>query len=272
MKLKQSVKHLSGVSGVYEIRCIVSNKFYVGSAVDLRARRSDHGKALRGNRHRNRHLQNAWNKYGESSFVFSVLEFVKDKEKLIEREQHYIDTSNPEYNIARVAGSCLGYRHTEEAKMKVSKANKGRVFSEDILKKKRSVMRDIITKNIGVPRSESTKEKLRKAMTGRVMSEETKNKIRRANTGRVVSEETCRKLHVLGCCRVHSDETKRKLSIARSKPVVQLTLSGDFVAEFPSISSAMGSGFRAQYVQECVKGRLSSYKGYMFVYKEGFPT
>jgi hypothetical protein len=39
-------------------------------------------------------LQNAWNKYGEDNFYFSVLELVPDKDKLIEREQYWIDKLN----------------------------------------------------------------------------------------------------------------------------------------------------------------------------------
>ena len=33
---------------------------------------------------------------------------------MIEREQYYIDTLNPEYNILKIAGSPLGYIHSEE--------------------------------------------------------------------------------------------------------------------------------------------------------------
>nr|YP_009262027.1 hypothetical protein [Chrysoporthe austroafricana]AMX22102.1 hypothetical protein [Chrysoporthe austroafricana] len=33
---------------------------------------------------------------------------------VIEREQYYIDTLKPEYNLLKIAGSSLGYSHTEE--------------------------------------------------------------------------------------------------------------------------------------------------------------
>src|SRR5687768_12784577 len=63
-------------AGVYQIRCKPTGKIYIGSAVDLRARWEHHRGRLRRGDHRNRYLQNAWVKYGEVNFEFSVLEFV----------------------------------------------------------------------------------------------------------------------------------------------------------------------------------------------------
>ena len=60
--------------GIYKIINIVNNKFYVGSAVDLKRRKSRHFSELRHGRHNNRYLQSAWAKYGEQSFVFVVVE------------------------------------------------------------------------------------------------------------------------------------------------------------------------------------------------------
>jgi len=37
-----------------------------------------------------------------------------DPEKAIEREQHYLDMLNPEYNVLKVAGSSLGFKHSLE--------------------------------------------------------------------------------------------------------------------------------------------------------------
>lgn len=44
----------------------------------------------------------------------------------MEREQHYINLLKPEYNILKIAGSPLGYKHTEEslAKMRNRKLSK----------------------------------------------------------------------------------------------------------------------------------------------------
>lgn len=91
----------------------------------------DHRKNLRGNRHENSLLQNAFNKYGESAFQFSVIELV-DKPLLIEREQFWIDTyraANREhgYNLAPIAGSALGTTKSEEARAKMRGRRNGRI-------------------------------------------------------------------------------------------------------------------------------------------------
>src|SRR5690242_1385119 len=81
---------LSCASGVYQIRCIPNGKIYVGSAVNLRVRWDQHYRALRRRGHHNAHLQFAWDKYGEASFEFSVLEFVEVVD-LLHAKQGWID-------------------------------------------------------------------------------------------------------------------------------------------------------------------------------------
>jgi hypothetical protein len=96
-------------SGVYQIRCIPTGKIYIGSAVDLRARWDKHRRSLCRGNHRNAHLQAAWNKYGEASFEFSVLEFV-DASDLLRAEQAWINRTGCAdrkigFNIYPIAGS-----------------------------------------------------------------------------------------------------------------------------------------------------------------------
>jgi group I intron endonuclease len=61
-------------SGIYKIINVVNNKFYVGSAVDLRRRKTRHFSELRTGKHNNAHLQAAWDKYGEKAFTFVIVE------------------------------------------------------------------------------------------------------------------------------------------------------------------------------------------------------
>ena len=60
-------------SGVYLIVNIKTNMFYIGSTWDFISRWRGHKYALNGKRHPCAHLQNAWNKYGESFFKFYIL-------------------------------------------------------------------------------------------------------------------------------------------------------------------------------------------------------
>lgn len=76
--------------GIYQITNLRSGKIYIGQSLDVLARLRQHKYELRHNLHLNRYLQSAWNKYGESNFVFSVLEEVSE-EKLTEREKYWVD-------------------------------------------------------------------------------------------------------------------------------------------------------------------------------------
>lgn len=102
------MEELRGKSGIYQIRNLLNNKIYVGSAIDFFKRRQLHFGDLRRLKHRNRILQNCVNKHGTDVFIFEVLEFVPNKLNLLSREQFYIDSLNPYYNIFR--SSAGGYK------------------------------------------------------------------------------------------------------------------------------------------------------------------
>lgn len=130
--MKLSIKQ----SGIYKITNKVNNKIYIGSAVNIKTRWSKHIGSLNKNKHENRYLQNSWNKYGGENFKFEVLEYVKDKEKLIEREQYWIDKTNCTnrnigYNICPKAGSCLGKKCTKEQIEKMREKALGRKASKE---------------------------------------------------------------------------------------------------------------------------------------------
>ena len=131
--------------GIYKIINIVNNKFYVGSAVDLKRRKTRHFSELRNDKHNNRHLQAAWNKYGEQVFVFVVIEEVASDADLLAAENVWLHahvgeeycynigidatapmqgmsgTSSPTWGRKRTAlelaaQNWLGRKHTPEAK------------------------------------------------------------------------------------------------------------------------------------------------------------
>lgn len=85
--------------GIYMLINKVNGHRYVGSSRNIRIRLWKHRSLLRHNKHENPHLQNAWNKYGEENFDYSILEKCTEEERF-KREQFYIDTLKPEYNIA----------------------------------------------------------------------------------------------------------------------------------------------------------------------------
>lgn len=76
--------------GIYCIRNIVNDHRYIGQSVHLDTRKRDHWYALRKGTHFNRHLQAAFNQYGESNFIYEILEECP-KVDLSEKEIFWID-------------------------------------------------------------------------------------------------------------------------------------------------------------------------------------
>lgn len=110
-------------SGIYKIECVTSGSFYIGSAVNIKRRWKAHRHALRYGRKPPPRLYNAWHKYGEGAFKFSIVEACAE-EKLLEREQYYIDTLKPRYNTRQVAESNLGVQWSEETNAKKGRTRK----------------------------------------------------------------------------------------------------------------------------------------------------
>ena len=75
--------------GIYMIRNKINDKVYIGQSIHIQNRLDGHKRELRKGRHDSRHLQFAWDKYGEENFEFLSICECK-KEKLNEMEQYYI--------------------------------------------------------------------------------------------------------------------------------------------------------------------------------------
>jgi len=204
-----------GCGGIYQIQNQSNGNRYVGSTVNLNKRWAAHLCTLRHRRHDNQHLQRAFDKYGEGAFAFCVIEHIDDALRLIPREQYYLNILKPEYNMAPTAGSSLGYRHTEEARRKMS---------ELWTAKRRQVRREMLE---GKAVSNETRGKMSRAWTaerrqaqgdrirGVALSEETRAKISVAMKGKIVSDATRQKLSEALRGRSLNEETRRKISKAR---------------------------------------------------------
>lgn len=113
-------------SGIYKIICLVNNKVYIGSSIDTKVRIRKHKESLRRKKHENNYLQNTYNKYGLDLFSYEVIEEVDDKVLLLEREQFWINAFKSNirengFNLKPNASSMLGFKKTEESKLKISK-------------------------------------------------------------------------------------------------------------------------------------------------------
>ena len=120
--------------GIYCIENMVNEHKYIGQSINLKDRLYGHKTKLKHNKHPNRHLQFAVNKYGMENFKFYIIEEC-DIPQLDERERYYISlykTNNPEfgYNI-EPGGSRDLKTMSDETKLKISESLKGRAFTEE---------------------------------------------------------------------------------------------------------------------------------------------
>jgi len=113
-------------SGLYLIYCEMDGLAYTGSAVNLAGRRQEHLRDLRQERiHHSPLFQEAWDSFSEEDFQFAVLEYVKNKKLLTQREQPNLDRWWPLlYNACPTANSTLGYHFTPEQCQEQSERNK----------------------------------------------------------------------------------------------------------------------------------------------------
>lgn len=110
-------------SGIYQITNVKNGKFYIGSAKDITIRWNHHRSDLNLNKHHSRYLQRSWNKHGAESFEFKILEHC-ELDVMIGREQYYMDTRCPDYNMSPSAWSRLGIKASDETRSRISKAKK----------------------------------------------------------------------------------------------------------------------------------------------------
>ena len=84
-------------SGIYRIKNLITNDCYYGSSKDIEKRWKIHKTKLKIGNHINIILTRAWAKYGESNFIFEIVELC-DINRLKEVEQKYLN-NKPKYNI-----------------------------------------------------------------------------------------------------------------------------------------------------------------------------
>jgi group I intron endonuclease len=110
-------------SGIYAIYNIENCRMYVGSSVRMDRRQYDHLWQLRKNKHHSRYLQHAWNKHGEESFRFGVIELCSPEE-LLERERFWVSELTPEYNLMEADRAV--FKHSSESIAKRTATRKSR--------------------------------------------------------------------------------------------------------------------------------------------------
>ena len=126
--------------GIYRWTNKKNGKSYVGSSNNLSKRFSQYFNLLTLRKYKgSSSIIRALLKYGYSNFTLEILEYC-DPSKVISREQYYLDSLNPEYNILKVAGSSFGYKHTEETISKMRNSHLNRIWREEDKTKAREIL------------------------------------------------------------------------------------------------------------------------------------
>ena len=201
-------------SGVYEILNTTNGNRYIGSAKCFARRWTAHRNHLIKGTHHSRHLQSAWNKYGEESFKFKpILTCAPTKQMLLFYEQQLLDKVKPEYNILTIAGSHLGSkrapgfqigrRQSAETRKKISDGRTG-IKCESVAEANRARVV-----------SDTTRAKMSAARKGKSQSPEHVAKRAAAQVGKSLSLEHRAKLSAARTGMTPSSETRAKMSASQ---------------------------------------------------------
>lgn len=186
-------------SGIYQIVTKHNGKRYVGSSFDIERRELEHCRDLRNQRHHSKYLQRVYNKYGKDNLQHEVL-ITCHSDMLLWYEQQFLDQLKPEYNSNPSARSRLGSKASEETRLKMSLARKGKPFSDE------------------------HRSNMSKARLGKRMTEEARRRLSMSRTGKPLSEN-----HRIAIA------TKNK---ERQKQVCQFSKDGVLLATYDSITIA----------------------------------
>ena len=251
--LKYPSRSRPDLCGVYKIVNTKTGKFYVGSSYDCRRRFRDHMRILRAGKHRNPHLQFAFNKDGRDAFALELI-VECNRESVRNTEQHYLDTSGclargVGYNIRPLADggtseetrerlriSHLGNRHSDEAKRKIGAASKGNKY------------------RLGTTISQAHKQTIHKWMLAHAPMRGRRGPLN-PNYGKKRPADSI--------ARMLANRDHAAIGIKNFKPVRQLTRDGQILAEYKSIkAAAFATGAPKNRIGAVCKGLYKSTGGY----------
>ncbi len=231
--------------GIYRIVNLRNDKYYIGSTSNFMLRKSQHLSDLRKGKHHNRHLQFAFNKYGEVAFSFEAVESYDnpDAKLLFECEQWYLDNSpccsdKYGYNFSGNAERPnLGRKMSAQFRLKISLAHLGKKQSPELIAKRAAAMRGKKRK----PRTPEQVEAQRKRLIG----------------------------HTFHRGRKHTEQSKANMSNGHKrqrKAVHQFTLDGTFIKSWDGIRQAE-KALCIRHISECASGSNRTAGGFIWHYE-----
>lgn len=102
--------------GIYKITNTINNKCYIGKSENLPDRIKYHIKSLLNGDNKNKHMQNAYKKYGENSFTVEIIEILNEEDDINDREKYWIsfyNSNDKHYGYNRTAGGDGGNSYVD---------------------------------------------------------------------------------------------------------------------------------------------------------------
>lgn len=269
---------MSKKCGIYKITNLTNGKMYIGQAKDIEKRWSKHKYS---SQKENQVLYRAIRKYGIENFEFEIIQEcdIKELDNLeiyyIQYYNTYIHSENSNgYNMTIGGDATRGNKLSEETKLKISKANKGREKTETEIQK--------------IKNSRKTRPIVQLSLDGQLI-----NTYSNSCEILVKNEEIKDCKGIRECCKKTSQKRRTAYGYiwmyqedyvkwdgdvsyyidnkknTDKRKVYQYDLSNNFIQEYESCSDASRKlNIKTQYISDnCIGGRKSTC-GYIFRYEK----
>lgn len=282
---------------IYKVTNLINGKIYIGQTTNpFEKRKWEH--LNRAKLNWQQLLYKAIRKYGEDNFNWCIIDFAYNEDELDDKEKFWIKY----YKTYIGEESCNGYNMTIGGE-----SNKGAKLSEETRRKQSEARKGEKNPMYGKTLSEEAKKRLREYFSGE-NSPVAKSVIQLTLNGKFVKKyptvtEGAKSVNgdlstIISCCRgkklsasnyiwMYEEDycpenvekrvkalidSKMNFNKNKRRKVVQLTISGDFVATYPSVGDAEISiaGKRTGGIGRCCAGNAKTYKGYRWMYEEDY--
>lgn len=171
--------------GIYFIKNLITNDQYVGQAYSIESRLARHIGDLKKGKHTNKILQEDFNKFGQNSFQYGVLEIVeRDKQVMTEKEIYWWkELQTSKYNKVTPGYPAWTIESYDTWRRNISIALKGK--KKPSVSKALKGRKRIITWGDKISKSLKGKQ----IWLGRHHSQKTKRKISKSRKGKPVTKE-----------------------------------------------------------------------------------
>lgn len=247
-------------TGVYIIENINNGKCYIGSTlVNFHSRFTDHLGDLRRGKHHSLKLQRSFNKHGESSFKFRILEVCENARHV---EQKWLDKMKPFYNMTLTVGNIDN--HVYETKLKISNIRGGKPI--DICDIEDNVLKTVNLQKEAAEFVGGNQSKVWRCLHGIT---NTHKGYRFKHSGEDFKYTKKSREHGGMLNKKHSEETRTKkmpISMARGKfkGVLEVFKNGTKIEEFLSLKECSDKlNIKTRGISNSIKSG-KKYKGYTF--------